>query len=103
VVPRLERGEKIDRGYLGVTTSDATGAAGAEVQAVVPGGPGDRAGLRPGDVIHKIDGKPVVHSADVSGLIATRAPGNQVSIEVDRGGTGKTIKAKLGSRPAKTP
>jgi putative serine protease PepD len=103
VVPRLERGESIDRGYLGVTTSDATGGAGAEVQDVVPGGPGDRAGLRPGDVIHKVGGKPVMHSADVSGLIATRAPGDEVDVEVDRGGTSRTIKAKLGSRPAKTP
>ncbi|MEA2474548.1 MAG: hypothetical protein QOE06_2463 [Thermoleophilaceae bacterium] len=103
VVPRLARGQSIDRGYLGVTTSDATGGTGAEVQAVVPGGPGDRAGLRPGDVIHKVDGKVVAHSADVSGLVATRAPGDQVSLEIDRGGAHQTLKAKLGSRPAKTP
>ena len=103
VVPRLARGESIDRGYLGVETSDAASGGGAEVQTVVPGGPADRAGLLPGDVIKKVDDESVKQSADVSAVIATRAPGDDVDIEVDRGGSSKTIEAKLGTRPTKTP
>ena len=103
VVPRLARGDSIDRGYLGVETSDAVSGGGAEVQTAVPDGPADRAGLLPGDVIKKVGGEDVGESADVSAIIATRAPGDEVEVEVDRGGSTKKIKVKLGTRPAKTP
>jgi putative serine protease PepD len=103
VVPRLARGESIDRGYMGVTTTDAVGGGGAEIDSTVPGGPGDRAGLRAGDVIKKVGGEDVKESADVSAVVATRAPGDEVEVEVDRGGSTEKIKVKLGSRPAKTP
>jgi putative serine protease PepD len=103
VVPRLARGESIDRGYLGVATRDTTSGRGAEVESTVPGGPGDRAGLLPGDVIKKVDGEDVKESADVAAVIATRAPGDDVEIEVDRGGSTQKIDAELGNRPAKTP
>jgi putative serine protease PepD len=103
VVPRLARGESIDRGYLGVETSDAVDGGGAEVQTTVPGGPADNAGLQPGDIIQKVGGEDVDESSDVSAVIATRAPGDEVEVEVDRGGSTEKIKVKLGSRPAKTP
>ena len=103
VVPRLARGEAIDRGYLGVETSDAPGGGGAEVQTTVPDGPADRAGLRPGDIIKKVGGEDVSESSDVSAIIATRAPGDEVEVEVDRGGSTEKIKVRLGTRPAKTP
>jgi putative serine protease PepD len=102
VVPRLARGESIDRGYLGVETSDAP-AGGAEIQTTVPDGPADRAGLQPGDIIKKVGGEDVDESSDVSAVIATRAPGDDVEVEVDRGGETQKITVKLGERPARTP
>jgi putative serine protease PepD len=103
VVPRLARGESIDRGYLGVETGDTPGGGGAEIGSTVPGGPADRAGLRAGDIIKKVGGEDVKSSSDVSAIIATRAPGDEVEVEVDRGGSTEKIKVRLGTRPAKTP
>ena len=103
VVPRLARGESIDRGYLGVETSDAPSGGGAEVSSVVPGGPAERAGLLPGDIVKKIGGEDVNESSDVSAVVTTRAPGDDVEIEVERGGKKETIEVKLGTRPARTP
>ena len=102
VVPRLARGESIDRGYLGVETTEAPNG-GAEVANVVPGGPAERAGLRPGDVIKRVAGQDVRVPADVARAIESRAPGEEVEIEFDRGGSTEKIEAELGQRPAKTP
>ena len=102
VVPRLARGEEIDRGYLGVETSDPVdGGDGAEVRDVVPGGPAERAGLRPGDIIKKVAGADVKEPADVAAAIETKAPGDEVEIEVERAGGDEEIDVTLGERPAK--
>ena len=104
VVPRLERGDEIERGYLGVESSEATAlGGGAEVQTVVPGGPAERADLRPGDVIKKVDGRDVKDPTDVSAIVTAHRPGDEVEVEVDRSGQRVTVKAKLEKRPEKTP
>jgi putative serine protease PepD len=106
VVPRLERGERIARPYLGVETSDPTapgGPGGAEVQSVSPGGPAERAGLLQGDVITEIDGRPVDASSDVAKIVNTKKPGDSVRIRVDRSGQEISLGVKLGTRPARTP
>ena len=50
-----------DRGMIGVVFNDdeQSGAKGMRVDAVTPGGPADKAGIRHGDVITSVDGKPV--------------------------------------------
>jgi putative serine protease PepD len=105
VVPRLARGEKITRAYLGLETAPASSGAnvGAEVRRVVPGGPGNQAGLRVGDVILRLDGKDVNEPSDVSAAIAPKRPGDVVEIQVERNGRLLKPKATLGKRPARTP
>jgi putative serine protease PepD len=105
VVPRLKRGERIERPYLGVQTSPPTPTSpdGAQVESVVPGGPGERAGVRVGDVITRVDGRTVRNPEDVSAAIAGAAPGDRVKLEVQRGGSTKSLTATLGKRPARTP
>jgi S1-C subfamily serine protease len=88
--------------------------SGAWVQDVNPGGPAERAGIRGGgsevtfqarpfrpggDVITKVDGKPVEDSAELAELIAGYEPGEEVPLEVHRDGGTQEIKVKLGERP----
>ncbi len=104
VVPRLERGETVRHAYLGLSTlaDNALGASGAQVENVVPGGPADKAGLQQGDVITKVGSTQVVDSSDVSAAIAGRQPGEEITMQVERGGATVTLHVKLGNQP-KTP
>jgi S1-C subfamily serine protease len=87
---------------------------GAWVQGVNPGGPAEDAGIRGGggevpfqasayrpggDVITKVGGKPVEDSAQLAELIATYEPGEEVPLEINRGGETREIEVKLGERP----
>ena len=101
VTPKLIKGQKISRPYLGVQTQPASGAIpdGAEVSSVVSGGPADGI-LNPGDVIVRIDGKPVRDPEGVAKAVETRKPGDEVSIELrSSAGTSQTVKVRLGTRP----
>jgi S1-C subfamily serine protease len=105
VVPKLKRGQTIERPYLGVQTGPPSlnAAAGAEVKSVNRGGPADRAGLKVGDVITKVGGRQIGDPSDVSKAIEGRRVGDTVAIEVDRDGRTKRVKLKLGNRPQRTP
>jgi S1-C subfamily serine protease len=114
----------VDYAFLGVTSetvypqlADHLGLetdSGALITDVVGGGPAEKAGLRGsddettfqlqrvktgGDLIVAIDGKPVVSNADLSELIATRKPGDKVTLEVIRDGERSDVELTLGARP----
>jgi S1-C subfamily serine protease len=91
---------------------------GAWIQAVNPGGPAERAGLRGGsgearfqgstfvrggDVITKLGGRPVTGAEDLAAAIARFKPGETVDVEVSRGGRAEQMKVKLGERPLGDP
>src|SRR4051794_1507881 len=103
-VPALERGQKVKHAYLGVETSAPTSSTqGAEVQNIVPGGPAEKANLRTGDLITKIDGQPVKSPSDVSAAVNQKQPGDSVTITVQRNGLTEELTAKLGTRPGRSP
>ena len=74
---------------------------GALVSMVEKGGPADKAGLQPGDVIRKVDGKPIVSSGDLPALIGMNAPGDAVKLDVWRQGAPTTLTATLVNADAK--
>ena len=72
---------------------------GLFVQAVTPNGPAAAAGLRPEDVITKIDGEPATSSIQLQELTLTKKPGDTVSIEYTRDGQSATTTVTLAAQP----
>jgi putative serine protease PepD len=100
VVPRLRAGAVIKRAYLGISSSPSTVGQGAEVAAVISGGPAAQAGLKVGDTVRQVAGRTVRDPDDIATAIEDRKPGVKVDVEVQRAGSNKTLVVTLGTRPA---
>ena len=111
VMEDLIKTGKVSRGYLGVsiTSFDEEGLAkqfkvpdtsGALVEDVTPGGPADKAGIKNGDVIRKLDGKTVGDSGQLTAMVTDINPGTEVALDILRDGKPMTIHLTLGERPA---
>ncbi len=110
VIDKLMKGTAIARGYLGVRLQqlDEDGAAalglsknsGEIVGGVSPGEPADKAGIKVGDVVVSVNGKPVSQDASLSYLVANEAPGSRVPLELIRGGKKMTVPVTIGTRPS---
>ena len=98
VLPDLKQGSAPEHPFLGLTTSAAPGG-GAQVQQATAGGPAQRAGLEPGDVVTRVDGEDVQDPDDVATAIEDDAPGDEIDVTVRRGGDERTVTVKLGERP----
>ncbi len=108
VVDALEHGGVVSRGYLGVMIqpvsqdiADSVGlktAAGAIVDQVTPGTPAAEAGLKPGDVITKLDGQPIEDASDLTRRIGSFKPGDKVELTYLRDGADKTASVTLASQ-----
>lgn len=86
-------------GFLGVTARvPADGSQGAEVAAVEPGSPAERAGLRAGDRVVAVGGRQVTGPAELGGRIRAHGPGERVELRVLRDGEELTVAATLGER-----
>ena len=72
---------------------------GVAVMQVVQGTPADQAGLQPGDVIQKVNGKDVTKDADAVAAIKATKPGQSVALQVWSGGVKKLVDVKVTERP----
>ncbi|WP_152204883.1 S1C family serine protease, partial [Georgenia thermotolerans] len=88
-------GVALDTRYTGEGVQVLTGTQGGQ-PAVTPGGPGDVAGIEPGDVILSIDGRPVTDPDELIVAIRSRAPGDTVELKVRRGNQERTVSVVLG-------
>jgi putative serine protease PepD len=102
VVPRLQRGRSIRRAYLGISSRPSTVGSGAYVEELVPGGPAQAGGLRPGDIVTGVGGRKVLAPEDISAAIDARKPGERIDVEVQRAGAERTLSVRLGTRPETT-
>lgn len=99
----------VSRGYIGVNIqalspdlAKAFGiddASGALVSEVVPGSPGDKAGLQSGDVIVQYNGRKVEDSTHLRLMTSQTAPGTEVELNLVRDGTGRSVSVTLGELP----
>jgi putative serine protease PepD len=103
VVSTLAKGEQVRHAWLGVSSQDRQMGAGAIVAQVVSGSPAAQAGLRARDVITAIDGRSVADAAALSSAVDAHAPGDKVTLDVERGGRHQSIEVTLGNRPARAP
>ncbi|ROR29661.1 S1C family serine protease [Inmirania thermothiophila] len=113
VLEQIIRHGRVVRGWLGVEIQELTPALaeslGAEpgrgvlVAGVLRGGPADRGGIEPGDVLLAIDGAPLATPDDLLERIARRRPGETVRVEILRQGRRLALEAPVGQRPARLP
>jgi serine protease Do len=108
LLPQLKTG-KVIRGYLGMRITDVNEdtreafslpeARGALVEDVDRGKPADKAGIKNGDVIVDVDGKPIRNNRDLIDYISYIPIGSEVKIGLIRNGKREVVTAKTAERP----
>lgn len=106
VVNQLRASGKVTRGRIGISIQEVTreladsfGLAkpsGALISGVEKGGPADKAGVLPSDVILKFDGKPVTNSVDLPRIVAATKPGSKATAQLWRKGAALDIALVVG-------
>jgi serine protease DegQ len=99
----------VTRGWIGVETQDITPEladsfgldrqSGAMIAGVVSGGPAERAGMLPGDILLAVEGKQVGSSSEMINLIAQLVPGGKAKMTVMRKHRESTLDVTVGKRP----
>jgi len=127
-VAQLEADGSAEYAYIGVSSQalypqlaeklDLDTTFGGLLATVVPGGPGEKAGLQGGDerlefqagqyrtggdVILEVEGQKVVRPADLARLISAYEPGDEVTLSVLRNGEREDVEVTLGRRPDSVP
>ncbi len=108
LLPQLREKGKVSRGWLGVGIQDLTPElaagfgvsprSGVLVGQVFDGGPAARAGIKPGDIVTHVDGKPVATSRQLTAAVAAIAPGTSVEVKLLRDGKPLSLQVKLADR-----
>jgi len=109
VIDALRRGERVQRGYLGIgfqpLTDDIAESLGVPknrgelIRSVSPGGPAARAGIQQGDLVVTVSGRAVTPDESLAFLIANQRVGSTVPVEVIRNGQRRTLNVTIAERP----
>jgi putative serine protease PepD len=98
----LARGAAPAHAYLGVQTAPAVevaGGRGVVVVAVQKGSPAAKAGVRAGDIVDAVGGKPLRGVNDLIATVAADRPGQAMTLTVRRGARRLTLRVVLGAQP----
>jgi Do/DeqQ family serine protease len=99
----------VTRGWIGVEAREITpemgesfrmgATTGVLIEGVLRGGPAERAGLKPGDILVAIEGKPVKDPNAMLNLVAALVPGKPASIKLRRDNKDVDVQVAVGKRP----
>ncbi|RTQ35248.1 DegQ family serine endoprotease [Variovorax gossypii] len=105
VSDQLRTSGRVSRGRIGVQIDQVTKdvaeaiglgkAQGALVRGVEAGSPGEKAGVEPGDVITKFDGKPIEKPSDLPRLVGNTKPGTKSTLTVFRRGASRDLSVTI--------
>jgi len=109
VLDQIVKSGSVTRGWIGVEVQEITppvaesfkldNTRGALIAGVLRGGPADKAGVKPGDVLLEVQGKPVADPAGMLNLIAALAPGQSAKVKLKRQGQSVDANITVGRRP----
>ena len=95
VVQSLKANGHVGRASFGLSTRLPRSGEGAEVIAVDPGGPADRAGITAGDLIERVGDRQVRHPQDIANFALGNKPGTHVAVDVIRNRRHMTVDVHL--------
>ena len=113
VLEQIVRTGTVTRGWIGVEVQSITqGIAdsfkleeskGVIIAGVLRGGPADKAGVKPGDVLLAVGDKQVIGTPNMLNVVAALAPGSRTSLKLRRGGKDVVLQVVVGRRPKPPP
>ncbi len=109
VVDQLRKNGRVVRGWLGIRVQEAAqqagssglprGTAAAQVTDVAENSPAAEAGIKPGDVIVEFNGKPLPKAHDLPSLVADAAPGQKVTLKLQRDKLERAVTVRVSELP----
>ena len=109
VMEQIVREGSVTRGWVGIEVQDLSpelmesfdlkNGQGALIAGVLKSGPADRAGVKPGDVLVAVNGKPVTDSSSLLNLIAVLKPGETARLAIARKNSNMEFSVKVARRP----
>ncbi len=98
----------VTRGWIGVEAQDIrpelsdklSSVEGALIAGVLHGSPAERAGVKPGDILMAVQGKPVKDPAAMLNLVAALPPGKPATLQIRRRQADMQLTVEVGRRPA---
>ncbi|NTV94982.1 MAG: Do family serine endopeptidase [Thiobacillus sp.] len=109
VMDQIVRQGTVVRGWVGIEVQDITpeiaesfslkATQGALIAGVLRGGPADRSGIRPGDILLAVDGNTVQDSSSLLQLISALKPGNEAKLSLLRERSEMQLRVRVERRP----
>ena len=112
VLDQIVKTGSVTRGWIGVEVAELNpsqesfklgSSRGALIAGVLRGGPADKAGMKPGDILLEVQGRPVADPAGMLNLVAALEPGQSAKMKLKRQGQDVDATVTVGRRPKPQP